>query len=118
MRGDTRRKLAYAVDGGHDVCLGRGGRRLGYGCGQAGGSRLELGGFLAAGLAGLQVGVEGLVFVVLECSEGVCGGEGVGVGGVVVHVVTPMQSRSRMSPSRMRVLIVGSGVRRASATSR
>lgn len=112
-----RRQLADRIDVEHDRVLHARGRRQGGGAGQAGGGGGEFGHLLQAGRAVGEVRFEHLVFRRRQGVEGVRAGEGVQFP-VVLHVVTPMQSRNRMSPSRMRVLIVGNGVRRVSATSR
>ncbi len=114
---EQRGQLPYGVDAVQHGFLHARGRGQGGRAGQAGGGGGEFGDVLPAGGAVGEVGGEGLGLGLREGVEGVRAGEGVQFT-VVLHVVTPMQSRSRMSPSRMRVLMVGSGVHRVSATSR
>lgn len=116
---DFGRQPAYGLDAGEHGRLQVRRRREGDGGGQPSGRGGEPGDVPGARRAVGQVPGERLVFVPAEGVEYVGRGEGVQFVFVfVLHVVTPMQSRSRISPSRIRVLIVGSGVWRVSATSR
>lgn len=113
---DTWRGLPHGGDAlqyplPHDgACAHRGGQ------GQASGGGRELGDLLRTGVALGQVTFEGGALVAVQRVHrvGTCQSMRIGRG----HAVTPKQSRSRMSPSRSRVLTVPSGSASASATSR
>ena len=81
--------------------LGR--RRDGLGLAEAGGGRQEADELDAALLAQGEVGLETAAVVGLERVERVRGDQ---VMEVNAHASTPMQSRRRTSPSRIRVLMV------------
>ena len=110
------RQLASPGHLGEDAGPHRRRSRSRHGSAEACGGGGQLGDLLAARGALLEVVVEGVPLVVGQGIGGVGAGQGVDV--VFGHASTPMQSRSRMSPSRRRVLTVPSGTSSSSPTSR
>lgn len=72
---------------------------------------------VAAGLAVVQVMLEALPAGALQCAKRVSAGENMQIMPQELHQFTPMQSRIRMRPSRIRVLIVPSATFSRPATS-
>jgi len=117
--GELGRQLPRAPDRGHHA-LAHGWWRLGRrGQGQGGGDLPQAADLGCARLASAQVpGKPVLLRLVIERIEHVRAGQRVQVGAEQLHQPTPRQSRSRMSPSRILVLIVPTAVPRSAATSR
>ena len=73
---------------------------------------------MTAGLTAIQVVLEPVPLGVIDGVEGVRAGEGMQFVPQELHQFTPMQSRMRMRPSRILVLIVPSATLSSLETSR